>query len=93
MIFSKNYFRDYIPSVKQLRSRSGLMFCWGLIWIQTVCNGHQQTALAGRLRARVQKVLSEWRVFLVNEGRADDPYNTKSMPPSAHQLASGPMIA
>ena len=37
---------EYHQSVKQFGSRSGLTFFWGLIWIQTVCKGLQQTTLA-----------------------------------------------
>ena len=32
---------------KQFGSRSGLTFA-GLIWVQTVCKGHQQTTLVGQ---------------------------------------------
>ena len=38
----KKLFQEYYQSVKQLRSRSGL------IWVQTVCKGYQQKTLGGK---------------------------------------------
>ena len=35
-------FFQYHPGVKKFGSRSGLTFCRGLIWVQTVCKGYQQ---------------------------------------------------
>ena len=36
-----------IKSIKQFVSRSDPTTSSGLIWVQTVCNGYQQTATAG----------------------------------------------
>ena len=45
--FSKHSFRITIR-VSQFRSRSGPYILLGLIWVHTICQGYQQTALAGK---------------------------------------------
>ena len=45
--FYENFFQEYSQSVKQFGSRSARLVS-GLIWVQTVCKGYQQTALVGK---------------------------------------------
>ena len=48
--FSKNYFRNSINVLKQIRSRSGPTFCLACyICLQTVCKCYQQTTLEGKV--------------------------------------------
>ena len=44
--FLEKFFLEYLQSVKQLGSRSGLTFC--LIRVQNVCKFYQQTTLVGK---------------------------------------------
>ena len=47
--FFENFFHEYHQIVKQFVSRSGPTFKMsGLIWVQTVCQGYQQTTLVGK---------------------------------------------
>ena len=43
----RKIFQEYHLSVKKIRSRSGPTFCRALIWVQSVCKGHEQTTLVG----------------------------------------------
>ena len=52
LIFSKSFifekfFQEYHLSVKQIDSDQARRLS-GLIWVQTVCKGHQQTTLGGK---------------------------------------------
>ena len=49
----KKSFRNNI-SVKEFGSRSGLTFLSGLIWVQTVCKGYQQTTKVATSGERVK---------------------------------------
>ena len=65
--FFVNFFREYYQSVKQFGSISGLIVNGsGLVWVQAVCKGFQQTILVGKYSKIGRKDDSVHQSYIVN---------------------------